>query len=213
MSSGKPETRIRIMETTRRLIEESQGKAVRLEDIAQASGVSRQAIYLHFGSRVGLMVATVQYIDKTAGFIERTQHVRDEADSVKAVGLFVDFWASYIPTIYGLAKQLLVLRETDKGAAAAWKDRMDGLRNAPCRYLIERLEKDGRLAPGWEIEMAIDFFWALISIQTWESLVIERGWSNEQYATKLKQMIGRALIVTDSENLNQLLESQSPDRA
>lgn len=184
------------METTRQLIEESQGEAVRLQDIAQASGVSRQAIYLHFGSRVGLMVATVQYIDETAGFTERTQHIRDEEDSLERVNLFVDFWADYIPTIYGLAKQLLLLRETDEGAAAAWKDRMHSLRNGPCRYLIERLEQDGRLASEWPTEMAIDIFWTLISIQTWESLVIERGWSSEQYATKLKQMIKRALIAT-----------------
>jgi AcrR family transcriptional regulator len=201
------------MEATRRLIEESQGQAVRLKDIAQASGVSRQAIYLHFGSRVGLMVATVQYIDETAGFVERTQPVRDEADSARAVELFVDFWASYVPTIYGLAKQLLVLRETDEGAAAAWKDRMDGLRNVPCRYLIERLEKDGRLAPGWGVEMAIDFFWALISVQTWESLVIERGWSGDQYAMTLKQVIERALIAVDPEKLKQPLKGQPLDSA
>lgn len=196
MSSGDPETRKRIMETTRQLIEESQGKAVRLQDIAQASGISRQAIYLHFGSRVGLMVATVQYIDKAAGLTERTQHIRDEEDSLAAVDLYLDFWAAYIPTIYGLAKQLLLLRETDEGAAAAWQDRMESLRNGPCRYLIERLEQDGRLDPEWQTEMAIDVLWTLISIQTWERLVIERGWSNEQYATKLKQIIQRVLITT-----------------
>jgi AcrR family transcriptional regulator len=182
------------METTRRLIEDSQGKAVRLQDIAQASGVSRQTIYLHFGSRAGLMVATVQHIDEVAGFVERTQHVRDEEDSLAAVDLFVDFWGEYIPTIYAMAKQLLVLRETDEGAAAAWKDRMDGLRNVACRYLVERLEEDGRLDSTWQIEKAIDAFWMLISIQTWESLVIERGWSNELYTTKLKQMIKHVLI-------------------
>ena len=60
------------MEATRQLIEQSQGKAVRLEDIAKASGVSRQTIYLHFGSRVDLMVATVQHIDEANKFSERT---------------------------------------------------------------------------------------------------------------------------------------------
>lgn len=193
MSSGDPETRKKIMETTRQLIEESQGQAVRLQDIAQAAGVSRQAIYLHFGSRVGLMVATVQYIDEAAGIAKHTQPVRNEENSWAAVALYVDFWADYIPTIYGLAKQLLVLRETDEGAAAAWSDRMNSLRNGPCRYLVGRLQQDGRLAPEWQLEMAIDVLWTFLSIQTWESLVMERGWSNEQYATKLKEMIKRVL--------------------
>lgn len=156
--------------------------------------MSRQAIYLHFGSRAGLMVATVQYIDEVAGFEERTQHVRDEEDSVVALDLFVDFWSEYVPTVYGLARRLYMLRESDEGAAAAWKDRMDGLRNGPCRHLIERLKHDELLASGWQASMAIDALWMLLSVQTWESLVIERGWSSEQYATRLKQMIKRTLI-------------------
>ena len=183
------------MEATRQLIENSRGQVVRLKDIADLSGVSRQAIYLHFDSRVGLMVATVQHIDEVAGFGEKTQHVRDEADSLVALGLFIDFWADYIPTIYGVAKQLLIMRETDEGAAAAWNDRMAGLRNGPCRYLIERLKQDGRLDPEWNIEAAIDVLWTLISVQNWESLVIARGWTKQQYATRLKRMIERTLII------------------
>ncbi|MEJ2600849.1 MAG: TetR/AcrR family transcriptional regulator [Anaerolineales bacterium] len=194
MSSGNPETRERILEATRQLIENSQGKAVRLKDIADLAGVSRQAIYLHFGSRVGLMVAAVQHIDEVARFGERTQHVRDQADSLAALDLFIAFWADYIPTIYGVAKQLLIMRESDEGAAAAWKDRNTSLRNGPCRYLIERLEQDGRLDPRWKTEAAIDVLWTLLSIQTWESLVIERGWSKQQYSTKLRLMIQRVLI-------------------
>ncbi|MGD2026212.1 MAG: TetR/AcrR family transcriptional regulator [Anaerolineales bacterium] len=182
------------MEATRQMIEDSQGNAVRMEDIAQAAGVSRQAIYLHFGSRVGLMVATVQYIDESAGFMERTKHVREEKDSLKAMVLFVDFWAEYVPSIYGVAKQLLLLRETDLGAAAAWEDRMDGLRNGPCRFLVDHLKRDGQLDPVWQVEQAVDFFWTLISIQTWESLVIGRGWSEEQYAQHLKRIIQHIFV-------------------
>jgi AcrR family transcriptional regulator len=195
MSSGNPETRKKIMETTRRLVEGSQGRSVRLEDIAEAAGISRQAIYLHFGSRVGLMVATVQHIDESAGFVERTLHICEQADSLTAIGLFVDFWAEYVPTIYSLAKQLLILKETDRGAAAAWQDRMDGLRNGPCRYLIKRLEQGGYLNPQWQTETAIDILWTILSIQTWENLVIACGWSTQQYKTKLSQMIQGVLVV------------------
>jgi len=189
MSSGDPETRKKIMETTRRLIEQSRGQAVRLQDIARESGVSRQAIYLHFDSRVGLMVATVQHVDEVAGFVARTQHICNEEDGLVAVDLFVDFWAEYLPSIYGLAKQLLILRNTDEGAAAAWRDRMDGLRNGPCRFLVERLEVEGHLDLRWQTETAIDILWTLASVQTWENLVLGCGWSNEQYAVHLKHMI------------------------
>lgn len=184
------------MEKTRELIEESRGEAVRMQDIAQAAGVSRQALYLHFDSRADLMVATVQYVDRSGGLMERTQHVRDEEDSRVAIGLFIDVWAKYIPTIYPMAKQLLILRETDEGAAAAWQDRMESLRNGACRYLIERLEQEGHLDRKWQTETAIDILWTLISIQAWESLVIARGWSDEHYAKRMKQIIEDVLIAT-----------------
>lgn len=184
------------MEKTRELIEGSRGEAVRLQDIAQAAGVSRQAIYLHFDSRADLMVATVQYIDRSGGLMERTQHVRDEEDGRVAVSLFIDVWAEYVPTIYPMAKQLLILRETDEAAAAAWQDRMEGFRNGVCRYLIERLEEEGHLASQWQTDTAIDLLWTLLSIQTWESLVIARGWSEEQYAKRVKQIVEDVLIAT-----------------
>jgi thiamine kinase-like enzyme len=50
------------------------------------------------------------------------------------------------------------------------------------------------LDPEWPTEMAVDAFWTLISIQTWESLVIERGWSSKQYATRLRHVIEHVLI-------------------
>ena len=196
MSSGDPETRKRILEKTRELIEESRGEAVRMQDIAQAAGVSRQALYLHFDSRADLMVATVQYADRAGGLMERTQHVRDEEDGRVAVDLFIDVWAEYVPTIYSLAKQLLILRETDEGAAAAWQDRMEGLRNGVCRYLVERLEQEGHLDPKWQTETAVDILWTLLSIQAWESLVIARGWSDDQYAKRLKQLVEDVLVAT-----------------
>lgn len=75
---------------------------------------------------------------------------------------------------------------------------MGSLRDGPCRFLIEHLEKDGRLASQWATETAIDLLWTLLSIQTWETLVVECGWSREQYASRLKQMIHQLLITPPS---------------
>jgi AcrR family transcriptional regulator len=58
MSSSGLETRTRILEATRRLMEERRGQGVRMRDIAEEVGISRQAVYDHFGSRAKLLVAT-----------------------------------------------------------------------------------------------------------------------------------------------------------
>ena len=197
MSSGDPETRIRIMKATRELIERSGGELVRLQDIAQAAGVSRQAIYLHFGSRVGLLVATVQYVDQSAGFFDRTAHVREAENSLQALEFFIVFWADYISSVYKLAKALFAARETDLAAAAAWSDRMDGLRSI-CRHLVERLEKEGQLLPVWTVETAADALWALISVQLWEQLVVDQGWTKSQYTERLTFILRQALTKLDT---------------
>ena len=197
MSSGDPETRQRILRATRELVEQGRGQSVRLEDIAERAGVSRQAIYLHFGSRVGLMVATVQYVDRSAGFFERTQHVRDAESGLAALDLFIAFWADYVPGIFGLAKMLLAARDTDQAAAAAWADRMDGLWNV-CHHLTSWIERDGLLASQWTAETAADMLWTVISIQAWESLVVEKGWSKTDYVRRLQRILRRALTTIEA---------------
>ncbi|MFN2487225.1 MAG: TetR/AcrR family transcriptional regulator, partial [Acidimicrobiia bacterium] len=68
-SYGDPETRRRILQATWKLIEEL-GPSIRLIDAADRAGVSRQAVYLHFGDRAGLLLALVQHIPETLGFQE-----------------------------------------------------------------------------------------------------------------------------------------------
>ncbi|MDH3426552.1 MAG: TetR/AcrR family transcriptional regulator, partial [Acidimicrobiia bacterium] len=53
---GDPSTRARILDATWELVAE-QGAGLKLSEVASRASVSRQAIYLHFGDRPGLLVA------------------------------------------------------------------------------------------------------------------------------------------------------------
>ncbi len=64
MSSDKSDTRTRILEATVRMLEEQGGRGVRMGDIARESGVSRQAVYLHFASRTELLNAATRFVDE-----------------------------------------------------------------------------------------------------------------------------------------------------
>jgi len=63
-----------------------------------------------------------------------------------------------------------------------------------CKYVIRTVAREELLAPTWTIEEAADFFWATLSIVTWENLTIERGWSQEQYCARMQWVIKRALL-------------------
>jgi AcrR family transcriptional regulator len=193
MSSTQLTTRERILDVTWHLMEERRGQGVRIEEIAQAAEVSRQAVYLHFGSRSELLVATARYIDEVLGCEEKMRRARDAVSATGALETYVEAWGNYIPGIYGLAKALLAVRDTDEAAAAAWEDRMAVLYSI-CRFVIERLHGEGILSPDWTVEEATDFFWATISIRTWEHLMIDRGWTQEQYIWRLQMALKRTLL-------------------
>ena len=193
ISNGESETRTRILKSTWRLLERSRDHGVRMRDVAEAAGVSRQAVYLHFASRTELLVSTARYLDEVCGLEERLRRYRATTVGVERLEAYVEFWGNYIPEIYGVAKALLAVRETDKAAATAWDDRMDAVYTS-CRNIIKALNADGMLVPGWSIEEAADFLWTMLSVRNWESLTIERGWTIEQYVYRLQEATKRALV-------------------
>jgi AcrR family transcriptional regulator len=174
-------------------MEQSRGQGVRLEDVAREARVSRQAVYLHFHSRTDLLIATARYLDERLELPMRIQRACEAGNGVLGIEAYVAFWAAYLPEIYGLAKALLVARETDDAAAAAWTDRMQALYEG-CKFVVQTLASQGTLDPAWSIEAAADFFWAALSVPTWEDLTIERGWSQDQYRERMQWVIKRALL-------------------
>jgi AcrR family transcriptional regulator len=193
MSSEISQTGKKIIEAASKLLLESKGKGVRMADIAKASDVSRQAVYLHFPSRGELMIAAVRHLDDVYGLDERLKRFREAANGIEILEAFVDFWGNYIPKIYGVAKALLAARETDEAAAAAWDDRMNSIRNG-CRRAIEAIEREGCLAPEWSVNEAVDLMWTILSIQNWERLTIKCGWTVEEYVERVKQMLMRGFV-------------------
>jgi AcrR family transcriptional regulator len=187
------ETRDSILEATRRLMEERRGRGIRRRDIADAVGISRQAVHDHFGSRAKVLVATTHYVDESGGLRERQRRFQAATGGVERLEAYVEFWGNYAPEVYGMARALLAARETDEAAAAAWDDRMGAVRES-CRITIEALIRDGMLAPEWSCEEAIDLMWTMLSIRNWEQLTIECGWSTGQYVGRMQKLLKRALV-------------------
>jgi len=194
MSSTIPGTKERIIAVAANLLLKSKGHGVRMADIAAASGVSRQAVYLHFPSRGELMIAAVRYLDDVYGLDERLKAFREARTGIEILDAFVEFWGNYIPKIYGVAKALMIARETDEAAAAAWEDRMNSVRSG-CRRIIETLEHEGLLSVAWSVDDAVDLMWTMLSIRNWEQLTIDCGWSIEQYVEHIQNALKGGLVV------------------
>lgn len=164
-----------------------------MSDIARATGISRQAVYLHFPSRTELMIATSHYVDEVKGLNERLTQFQDASTGIELLETCVEVWGNYIPEIYGLAKAMLMTRDTDEAMAAAWDGNMKCLHDV-CREVIEALEHEGVLAAEWSRKEAIEMFWTMISINNWEQLTIECGWSTSQYIDWMKKVLMRTFV-------------------
>lgn len=178
-------------------MEQRQGVGVRMSDIAKAAGVSRQALYLHFASRADLLVATTQYGDQMRGLRDRLRAWRAAESGEDLLREYVAFWGNYVPEIYGIAKALLMAKDTDEAAAVAWNERMSAVRGG-CRATIEALERDGLLAPEWSCDIAVDVFWTMLSIRNWEQFTLECGWSVTEYVERMQALTRRTFVRMDS---------------
>ncbi len=171
-------TRERLLEAAWRRLE--RGDPARLEDVAADAGVSRQALYLHFGSRAGLLLALVAHIDETLGLGERIAKVEAIADPIARLEATLGLVTDFEKEIHAVAMALNRLALTDAEVRTAFEDRMAERRRA-LRACLEPLEAAGRLRPEWRLEEAVDLLWEISAPSSYEHLVIERGWSPKRF--------------------------------
>ena len=191
MSRTQSDTKFRILDTTWKLLE-SGNKKVRMSDIAKAVGISRQALYLHFPNRADLLIATTRHIDSVKDVDSRLVRSRSAASGLERLHAFIEAWGGYIPEIHGMSVALRAMRDDDAEAAAAWNDRMLAVRDG-CEAAVRAISQDGNLRPHLSEKDATDLLWTLLSVENWERLVRECGWSQSAYEDSMKSLAEAAL--------------------
>ena len=183
----------RILREAWRLCRERPVHEVTVADVARASGVSRQALYLHFGDRAGLLTAAVRHHDETSGFVKR---VYESFDMPPREGLerLLRAWCAYMHDIEPVARALAAGALLGDESGLTWEDRMRDLRRA-IKTHMRRLEQQGALAPGWTADRATDWAYARTHLASWRALVRERRWSQREATDRLVGSLLAELIV------------------
>jgi AcrR family transcriptional regulator len=198
LSRALADTRTRILDTARRLLEERGYYGVGVDEIAKSAGVSRQAVYLHFGSKAKLLLATARHIDATGELAKHLEYVFAAPDALTALDRAVDLHVAYDTKILRFALLFESARRTEKDADVVWQDRQKA-RLSFFRRLVEWLKRDGVLAPDLTVAQAADIWWTLQSHQVLEQLTVQRDWSKERYGRGLKRLLRRALTTGSDE--------------
>ena len=176
------DTRARILDTAWGLVRERGVGAVTVAEIAAATGVSRQLLYVYFENRAGLLVAMARRHDVRSGFAGRAAEA-GSLPPVEALERLLRLWFAYLPEILPVARALEAAAINDDEGGVAWRDRMGDLRELFAAAMA-RVDGDGRLAEGWTVPAATDWVWARAQPSTFQHLVGDRAWPPGDYTER-----------------------------
>ena len=195
MSTRKDDTRYRLFEAARKLLLKRGFHGVGLEDIAEAAGVSRQAVYKsHFDSKADLLLKLVRHVHVAEKLDELTRPVFEAKTTLEMLEATIRASVKIEARVHELSLVLASAAVSDDGAAAAWRDRME-LKRGALRGAVTRLEAESRLRRGWKVEQAVDVLDSLLSVDTYQRLVTERGWAQEELIKKIQELCAGAFLV------------------
>lgn len=193
-SYGDPETRTRILEVTRKLLADH-GSSLKLSEVAQTAGVSRQAVYLHFGDRNGLLLALVHHMDEMLDLGESLAYVQAAPTGAelleRGMRLNTDFWTA----VYPVAQVLEAAQHDDGGLAAAWRDRMN-FRQLTFGRMIQQIADQHELGVEWTVEDASALVYAVAHFDTWRELTLHLNWTDDHYVEAMTRLLRRSLLAT-----------------
>ena len=188
-SSGRPETRIQILEAARAMFEELGYHGAGLGAVAKSAGVSRQAIYLHFPSKAELLTALHLHIFATDVLPAVERHpITGAMTALDALDATIAVDVEVASTVWRIHEALTTARRQHPEVERTLRPR-EQERYGELLDLGRRLEREGALPPNMGAGLVADMLWGLVNIGTYRNLVIERGWSLDQYGRWVRDTI------------------------
>ncbi len=137
-------------------------------------------------------MALVHRADERFGIRAAMESALAQADCCQRLDACLAVWLDFVPEIHPVASELLRLKATDEEASAAWNDRMAELL-AVLRAVTGEIQRQGRLKEDWDADRAADYIWAAASLQVWQLLSGDRGWSQKTISEVIRRELLRAI--------------------
>jgi len=140
------------------------------------------------------LLAAARYVNEDLAASLRP--VLTAPDSVTALDEFARHLARYHSRLIAHGRAFTRVRRSDEDAARLWSMAMADWRSL-CGKLASRLDREGRLAPGWTVQTAADMLWALMSFDVIEGLLVDHGWSRDLYAERMSALFRSTFVADD----------------
>jgi AcrR family transcriptional regulator len=183
--AARSETRVRILEATRRLLANESTTDLSMEAVARGADVSRLTIYYQFSSRAGLLEALFDHL-AGRGNMHRMAEVFLESEPSaaleKMVRTFVGFWASD-PVALGRLRAMSAL---DPEIARGIRSR-DARRPHIAREILKRAAGKTK-QPSAHLRIAADVVGMLTSFESYDALA-RAGQTEDEIVSTLARLV------------------------
>ena len=194
------ETRRHILEAARKLFMERGYTGATAEAIAAEAGVSAQTIYAIFKNKKKILVSLMN-VSPTTGVEDHTpmseranvQAVAQERDQHRQLQMFAQVIASNLNQVTGvfevIAEAAKIEPDFERMVQKLHKQRLEHMTLA-----VQQIAANGPFRENMDEARARDTVWTLTSGEVFLLLTRDRGWTKEQYADWLADMLIRALL-------------------
>src|SRR3954447_17451521 len=177
----------------RRLFLERGYASTSLPSVAADAGVSLEYLHKTFGGKAGLVRALYDRSLLGSGDVpaqERSDAAQEQETDAHA--LMHRFGALAAEVTALVAPMYRLIREAaggDATMAALWRQ-VEDERYERMLHNARRVRDRGFLGLEVTVEQAADLFWSVTGAELYERLVLQRGWSAEQYG----RLVGRTFV-------------------
>jgi AcrR family transcriptional regulator len=194
------ETRRYILEAARKLFTERGYAGATAEAVAAEAGVSAQTIYAIFKNKKKLLVSLMN-VSPATGMEDHTpmseranvQAVGEEHDQRRQLQMFAQVVASNLNQVAGvfevIADAARIEPDFERIVQKLNKQRLEHM-----TFAVQQIAANGPFRVNMDETHARDIVWTLTSGEVFLLLTRDRGWSKEQYADWLADMLIRALL-------------------
>lgn len=187
------DTRSRIVEATRQLLQSEGYAGMTVEAIAQQAEVSAQSVYAIFKSKTGILIALLDQSMLESDYEKVVQQALGTTDPERRLRLSARV-ARQIRRAQSAAFDLMRGAGVVAPELAKLGRQRERLRYDKEEGTINFLRESGRLRPGLTHKAARDLFWMLTGGDVYRMLVTERRWSPQQYEDWLADTLVSSLL-------------------
>ena len=167
--------------------------ATSIAAIAEAADIPAPTIYSAFGSKATILRFIAWDVTATLDIDASHEQAAARPDPADGLRLAAGIQRRQYELMYDVVAVYQEAARTDPDIARDLRTILANREQAFSRH-VESIVN--HLGPGRTIELAIDLYLALVLPEIYRTLVLERGWSNDQYETWLADSLIQQVLGT-----------------